>query len=151
MKAHSFLPSLLSFAALAALAGCSRDSSRSDIPAQAEATTVAAPTSALPAESAALPSASAPAGLASAGPSISSSSSSALPSPELAPGSSTRLLDAGQPPRKKLRYVWHLDQKEQLSIELRTSAVAEIAGAAQPEIPLPPVHIVLDIEFIRRC
>jgi hypothetical protein len=61
-------------------------------------------------------------------------------------GSSTRLLDAGQPPRRTLRYRWHVDQKEQLSMDLRTSAVTEVAGSKQPEIALPPVHIVIDVD-----
>jgi hypothetical protein len=71
--------------------------------------------------------------------------SPALASPG-AGGSSTRLLEAGQPPRRKLRYRWRLDQNEQLAMDLRTSAATEIAGSKQPEIPLPPVHIVLDID-----
>ena len=31
-------------------------------------------------------------------------------------------------------------------MDLRTSASTEVAGAKQPEIPLPPVHIVLDVD-----
>ena len=36
-------------------------------------------------------------------------------------GESMKLLDAGQSPRRTLRYEWRLDQKEQLSMELRTA------------------------------
>jgi hypothetical protein len=56
------------------------------------------------------------------------------------------LLDAGQAPRRALRYTWRVDQKEQLVMDLRTAASTEFAGAKQPEIPLPPVHIVLDLD-----
>jgi hypothetical protein len=62
------------------------------------------------------------------------------------PGTSTRLLEAGQAPRRTLRYTWHVDQKEQLTMDLRTAASTEFAGAKQPEIPLPPVHIVLELD-----
>jgi hypothetical protein len=58
----------------------------------------------------------------------------------------TKLLDAGEPPRKKLRYTWRVDQKERLTMNLRTSATTEVGGAKQPEIPLPPVHIVIDVD-----
>jgi hypothetical protein len=58
----------------------------------------------------------------------------------------TKLLDAGQPPRRKLRYAWHLEQKERLVMDLRTSASTEIGGAKQPEIPLPPVHVTIDVD-----
>jgi hypothetical protein len=62
------------------------------------------------------------------------------------PGTSTRLLETGQAPRRTLRYTWHVDQKEQLTMDLRTAASTEFAGAKQPEIPLPPVHIVLELD-----
>jgi hypothetical protein len=57
-----------------------------------------------------------------------------------------RLLDAGRAPRRKLRYSWRTDQREQLTIDLRTAASTEVGGAKQPDIPLPPVRIVIVIE-----
>jgi hypothetical protein len=57
-----------------------------------------------------------------------------------------KLLDAGQPPRRALRYTWNVAQKEQLVIELRTSASTEVAGAKQTDLPLPPVHIAIAID-----
>jgi hypothetical protein len=57
-----------------------------------------------------------------------------------------QLLDPGQPPRRHLRYAWRLDQKEQLALDLRTSATTEVGGVKQPEIPLPPVHITIAVE-----
>jgi hypothetical protein len=61
-------------------------------------------------------------------------------------GESMKLLDAGQPPRRKLRYDWHLDQKEQLSMDLRTAVSTEGAGAPQAEVPLPSVHILIAVD-----
>jgi hypothetical protein len=57
-----------------------------------------------------------------------------------------QLLDAGQAPRRRLRYAWRVDQKEQLGLDLRTAASTEIGGRKEPEIPLPPVHITIAIE-----
>jgi hypothetical protein len=57
-----------------------------------------------------------------------------------------QLLDAGQAPRRRLRYAWRPNQKEQLGLDLRTSASTEVGGTKQPEIPLPPVHITVAIE-----
>jgi hypothetical protein len=57
-----------------------------------------------------------------------------------------KLLDAGQPPRRALRYTWNLAQKEQLAMDLRTTASTEVGGAKQPDIPLPPVRIVIAID-----
>jgi hypothetical protein len=57
-----------------------------------------------------------------------------------------KLLDPGQAPRRKLRYAWRVEQKEQLAMDLRTSASTEVGGAKQPEIPLPPVHITIGID-----
>jgi hypothetical protein len=65
------------------------------------------------------------------------------------PGATTatvRLLDPGQPPRRKLRYAWHRDRKETLTIDLRTTAATESEGERPPEVPLPPVRIVVAIE-----
>jgi hypothetical protein len=57
-----------------------------------------------------------------------------------------RLLDAGRPPRRKLRYAWRTDRKETLAVDLRTATSTEVAGEALTEIPLPPVHIVIAID-----
>jgi hypothetical protein len=86
--------------------------------------------------------------------SIDASASSAT-APEASPpataaGSSAiatvKLLDPGQPPRRALRYTWNLGHKEQLSMDLRTSASTETAGARQADVPLPPVHVTLAID-----
>ncbi|HXN30332.1 MAG TPA: hypothetical protein VN894_00665 [Polyangiaceae bacterium] len=61
-------------------------------------------------------------------------------------GATMKVLDAGQPPRRKLRYAWHLDQKEQLAMDLRTAASTEARGATQPEVSLPSVHVALAID-----
>jgi hypothetical protein len=56
------------------------------------------------------------------------------------------VLDPGKMPRRKLRYTWYLAQNESLTMDLRTSASTEEGNARQPEIQLPPVHIVVAIE-----
>jgi len=126
---------------LVVVAACSKESPRpSEAPVEAEAAAVAS--SAPPAAASAPPSGEpTPAASASTAPSASTAAHVAS-----APGTSTRLLDAGQAPRRTLRYTWHVDQKEQLIMDLRTAASTEFAGAKQPEIPLPPVHIVLDLD-----
>lgn len=79
-------------------------------------------------------------------------SPSASPGAELAqemseaPPARIKLLDAGQSPRRALRYAWHTGQRETLVMDLRTSASTEEGSAKQPEIELPPVHIVLAID-----
>jgi hypothetical protein len=57
-----------------------------------------------------------------------------------------KLLDPGQPPRRRLRYQWNVSQKERLAVELRTSASTEAGDGKQPEILLPPVHIDIAID-----
>ncbi len=57
-----------------------------------------------------------------------------------------RLLDPGSPPRRKLRYAWRTGQREALTMDLRTSATTEEGDAMQPEIQLPPVHVVIAIQ-----
>jgi hypothetical protein len=57
-----------------------------------------------------------------------------------------QLLDPGKAPRRVLRYAWRTDQKEQLVLDLLTSATTEVGGVKQPEIPLPPVRIAIAIE-----
>jgi hypothetical protein len=61
-------------------------------------------------------------------------------------GSSLTLLDPGQPPRRKLRYAWRIDQKETLALDLRTVASTESAGAKQPDVQFPSVHLSIAID-----
>ncbi|MDP9033731.1 MAG: hypothetical protein M3O50_02915 [Myxococcota bacterium] len=57
------------------------------------------------------------------------------------------LLEPGKLPRGKLRYAWQVQQREQLAMDLRTSASSSAPGAAgQTAVPLPPIHIVIAIE-----
>jgi hypothetical protein len=61
--------------------------------------------------------------------------------------SATKLLDAGQSPRQKLRYRWHLERKEELVLVLRTSATTSAGGLPlEREVSLPPVRITVDID-----
>jgi hypothetical protein len=57
-----------------------------------------------------------------------------------------RVIDPGKEPREKLRYAWRVGQRERLVMELRTAAATESAGAATPEIALPPVVIGVAID-----
>jgi hypothetical protein len=57
-----------------------------------------------------------------------------------------KLLDRGSPPRRRLRYAWRIGQSEALTMDLRTSATTQEGDAMQPEIDLPPVHVVLAIK-----
>jgi hypothetical protein len=138
--------------ALAAALACSKASPSVEIPLPSEAGGVTSAAPGVPGSvpgSGAAPSPSDSPGIAASretAPSPPGFPPSSSASPGGVGGSSTRLLDAGQAPRRKLRYRWRLDQKEQLAVDLRTSAATEIAGSKQPEIPLPPVHIVLDID-----
>jgi hypothetical protein len=120
--------------ALMLVASCSKDSAR---PSESSGT---APSAAPPA-----PAPSAPLGSAQASDSAAAPVASASPRPSTGPTGQTKLLDPGQGPRRKLRYTWHPELKEQLTMDLRTSATAEVAGTKQ-EFPLPPVHIVVDID-----
>jgi hypothetical protein len=61
-------------------------------------------------------------------------------------GESMKLLDQGQPPRRKLRYAWRPTQNEQLSMDLRTAVLTENVAAPQPEVPLPSVHITIAVD-----
>jgi hypothetical protein len=58
----------------------------------------------------------------------------------------TKLLEPGEPPRRALRYAWRVGQREQLSIDLHTSATTETTGAAPASVPLPAVHIAVAID-----
>ena len=57
-----------------------------------------------------------------------------------------KLVDQGQAPRRKLRYTWRANRKERLVMDLRTRVSTESDNARQPEVPLPTVHVVVDIE-----
>jgi hypothetical protein len=57
-----------------------------------------------------------------------------------------KLVDRGRAPRRKLRYRWRVDHKERLVMDLRTQLSTESDDAKQPEIPLPPVHVIVDID-----
>jgi hypothetical protein len=66
-------------------------------------------------------------------------------------GAGPRLLDPGQPPRRALRYAWHLDQREQLSMDMRTAASTGADGTSRRdgntgEVSLPSVHVVIAID-----
>jgi hypothetical protein len=56
------------------------------------------------------------------------------------------LLDPGRPPRRKLRYDWGHKRGEALTMDLRTSASTDDGASRQPEIALPPVHLVIAID-----
>ncbi len=59
---------------------------------------------------------------------------------------SVHVLDPGKAPRRKLRYAWHKEHGETLTIDLRTTAATESEGERPPEVPLPPVRIVVALE-----
>jgi hypothetical protein len=61
-------------------------------------------------------------------------------------GATMKLLDAGRPPRRKLRYAWRHDRSEVLTIALRTTAATETEGDKPPEVVLPAVRIVVAIQ-----
>jgi hypothetical protein len=133
---------------LATATACSKDSpnpTEAPLTSAAPPVASAAPSAPAPAPSTTESAAPSPA----AAPTASASPDAAAPTAArvaATPGTSTRLLDAGQAPRRVLRYLWHVDQKEQLTMDLRTAASTEFAGTKQPEMPLPPVHIVLDLD-----
>jgi hypothetical protein len=56
------------------------------------------------------------------------------------------LLEPGRAPRQPLRYTWRVDQPEQLTMDLRTTATTNEANVQAPRIPLPPVRIVMAID-----
>jgi len=90
----------------------------------------------------------APVGAGSVGPALTPPAAAGAETfdPADAPPATMTLLDAGQPPRRKLRYAWRTGQSETLVMDLRTSASTEEGASRQPEIQLPPVHIVLAID-----
>jgi hypothetical protein len=83
-----------------------------------------------------------------AGAPAASTSGGWVPVPD--PGDATpaimKLLDPGRSPRRVLRYAWRPGQNETLTLDLKTSASTDDGTTKQPEILLPPVHIVLAIE-----
>lgn len=110
-------------------------------------------------------------GAVDASPAAAPSPSSAPPGPDAAPlfpsppPATLTLLSAGRAPRRKLRYAWRADQREELTMDLRTVAASaaspSFAPKAQPDddagdarapnpgpyIPLaPPVRIVVDLD-----
>ena len=62
------------------------------------------------------------------------------------------LVDAGRPPRKRLRYSFLAAQKprkpqnERLHLELRTALSQAVGEAGTPDVTLPPVSIVIAVE-----
>jgi hypothetical protein len=56
------------------------------------------------------------------------------------------LLESGAAPRRPLRYAWRLDQRERLTMDLRTTAATSAPDGTTPRIPLPPVRIVIDVD-----
>jgi hypothetical protein len=98
-------------------------------------------------------SAPAPMPVTASGPSDSPTAASAL-----APAAATRpeptratvtLVDAGKPPRRRLRYSFRVEpkpQKEALHLELRTTLSQGVGDAGTADITLPPVSIVIAIE-----
>jgi hypothetical protein len=58
------------------------------------------------------------------------------------------LMDSGRTPRRHLQYSWRPGQREQLTLDLRTSASASADGtdASPKEFPLPPILIQIAVE-----
>jgi hypothetical protein len=77
-------------------------------------------------------------------PSAAPSVSSQQPSPAT-PMATVHLLGHGSEPLHPLRYAWHADRKELMTIDLRTTVSTEGAGTHQ-EMPLPPLHVVVAID-----
>ena len=77
-------------------------------------------------------------------PSASPSEASSAPVPLVPPTpmATLQLLDPGQPPRRRLRYVWRVDQREQLALDLGTSATV----GGKSDIALPTAHIAIAVE-----
>ncbi len=59
---------------------------------------------------------------------------------------SIRLLDAGRPPRRVLRYSWKPGRAERLTLDLRTMASTESEGDHPTDVPLPSVRVGVAIE-----
>ncbi len=56
------------------------------------------------------------------------------------------LLDPGRAPRVRLHYAWKVRQKERLTMDLRTALSNDVGDTKQPEIPLPPVRVIVDVD-----
>lgn len=78
-------------------------------------------------------------------PTPTSTSTSSATSTSTSPTVSVRLLDHGGEPLRTLRYTWHVDRKELMTVELRTTASLVGAGVHQ-DTPLPPLHVVITID-----
>ena len=126
-------------------AACSKDSASTSAPVEpAPPASSASASASAPAPAGSVLGGSPPASAPPAPSASSAARGNSSPGPVLK--GDTKLLDPGLAPRKKLRYAWRLEQKEQLAMDLRTSASTEVGGAKQPEIPLPPVHVVIDVD-----
>jgi hypothetical protein len=63
------------------------------------------------------------------------------------PEARLKLLDRGEVPLARLRYVWTLAKREQLTLDMRTSlGDGAIGQAARDPLPLPSVRVVLMID-----
>jgi hypothetical protein len=62
------------------------------------------------------------------------------------PSATVSVLDEGRKPRRRLRYVWRIDQHEELTMNLQTVASTENPDADATGVALPPVRIVLAID-----
>jgi hypothetical protein len=64
------------------------------------------------------------------------------------PEARLKLLDSGEMPRRRLRYVWTVAKREQLTLDMRTSLAGDgaVGQVARAPLPLPSVRVVLVIE-----
>ncbi len=126
---------------LVTAAGCSRSSSRATGPAASSDITDPFSTPASPAlpspavvDATAASASPPPSGAASADPPL-------VPSPK----ASVKLLDPGREPRRALRYAWHQDRTELMSIELSASIAVESSGL-HSDTRLAPLEIAIAIQ-----
>lgn len=61
------------------------------------------------------------------------------------PTATLQLLDHGREPLRPLRYTWHTDRKELMTIDLRTTVSTEGGGTHQ-DVPLPPLQVLVAID-----
>jgi hypothetical protein len=113
----------------AAMAACSRESSKPQ-----EAPSATPPPVA--------PYASAPGPVASPAPSAPPPAASEVA--VATPKSTVKLLDPGREPRRALRYAWRADPTEHMAIDLSTTVSAE-GGGMHRDVPLPPLHVSIAI------
>jgi hypothetical protein len=89
-----------------------------------------------------------PAGPGDSAAPAASSAPEAAPRPEPTRATVT-LVEAGKPPRKRLRYSFRMQPKprnERLRLELRTALSQAVGDSGTPDVTLPPVSIVIAIE-----